>query len=747
MTNKTYMAVWGKDYFEKQNVTLAFRLKFDGKKGEKANFILSAKQLYRVIFNGKLVYYGPERCAHGYSKLDRLDFDLVEGENVLVVEVYQAGVANYYLPLENAYFAALLNVGDKNYSTDDFICYHYSDRVENSQRYCGQRTFVEEYKFDVCRTKFYFGEDIYKKVETISTDCDNIIEKDCEYPALIPYYEFEVIENGWVKQGKKKAKYKLPILNRARKYGERIDYDVLTDIVNNFIYYRGDKKATKSTYALFSAEREISGFINLELDVSENAEIYLIFDEILLPQKNVNGAKRLHFSRCSTANVIKWTLKKGVYKLSTFEAYSFKYIKVVVLKGNAKILTLSATRYENGAPDIFNCKIADKQLENIVRAAYNTYRQNSVDLLMDCPSRERAGWINDVWFSRECPQFFSGNDNPFKSLLRAYGLAPDLGLPKGMIPMCYPSDFRTGLFMVACAMWYVCNLREYQKTYGDDEIVLNGKPKVIDFLDYLKGYENQDGLLENLKGKIFVEWSKANTKPYVKGVNFPTNMLYHLTLICAAELLNDNQLSSKAEKLKKTIIDLSFNGEFFEDNSVKKNGEYVKLNHVTEVCQYYAFECGVADKESFPKLYKTLKDNFIPRQPTPEKYLSVTRANIIIGLCIRERLAYKYGEYDRLLSELKSIYSVMAEKTMTLWEHDKPKASCNHGIAAFAGVCIIKALTGYQGKKDGILIFKKVPYNTDCEIILPCDNEKVKITVKSGKMSVESSIQYKIIED
>ena len=46
-------AVWGKAYIDEKNVTLAFRIKFNAKKGERAIFTLSAKQLYKIIFNGK----------------------------------------------------------------------------------------------------------------------------------------------------------------------------------------------------------------------------------------------------------------------------------------------------------------------------------------------------------------------------------------------------------------------------------------------------------------------------------------------------------------------------------------------------------------------------------------------------------------------------------------------------------------------------------------------------------------------
>ena len=87
----------------------------------------------------------------------------------------------------------------------------------------------------------------------------------------------------------------------------------------------------------------------------------------------------------------------------------------------------------------------------------------------------------------------------------------------------------------------------------------------------------------------------------------------------------------------------------------------------------------------------------------------------------------------------------MSERTATLWEHEREKASCNHGIAAFAGVCIIKSITGYSGVKDGVLYFNKINYKTDCDITFPCGKETVRVIVTNGKMCVKTKLQYKIV--
>ncbi|MHB8336004.1 MAG: alpha-L-rhamnosidase-related protein [Ignavibacteriaceae bacterium] len=44
----------------------------------------------------------------------------------------------------------------------------------------------------------------------------------------------------------------------------------------------------------------------------------------------------------------------------------------------------------------FSCD--DDSLNEIYSAAVQTFRQNSVDIFADCPSRERGGWLCDSYF-------------------------------------------------------------------------------------------------------------------------------------------------------------------------------------------------------------------------------------------------------------------------------------------------------------------------------------------------------------
>ena len=56
--------------------------------------------------------------------------------------------------------------------------------------------------------------------------------------------------------------------------------------------------------------------------------------------------------------------------------------------------------------------------------------------------------------------------------------------------------------------------------------------------------------------------------------------------------------------------------------------------------------------------------------------------NAFIGSYLRLELLSKYGLSKQILNESIATYKAMAERTGTLWESLKPKASCNHGFAS-----------------------------------------------------------------
>ena len=191
--------------------------------------------------------------------------------------------------------------------------------------------------------------------------------------------------------------------------------------------------------------------------------------------------------------------------------------------------------------------------------------------------------------------------------------------------------------------------------------------------------------------------ARSGGKCRAAGVNFPSNMLYAHALETAGELYGVQAYAGKAERLRERIRRLSFNGTFFEDNAIRnRKGELVLAGHLSEACQYYAFYFKTATKEEYGALYRLLKEKFGPNR-TAEVYPQVVRSNAIVGDTLRLLYFLQNGERELVFSESLEYFYKMAERTGTLWEHDSPHDSLNHGFASIAANILLDCYCGFGG--------------------------------------------------
>jgi alpha-L-rhamnosidase len=229
-------------------------------------------------------------------------------------------------------------------------------------------------------------------------------------------------------------------------------------------------------------------------------------------------------------------------------------------------------------------------------------------------------------------------------------------------------------------MWFVVELEDYLARSGDRGLVDDLKPRVMQLLDYFKQFRNSDGLLEKLQSWVFVEWSAAND--FVQDVNYPSNMLYAGTLAAAGRLYDDQKLVDEAERIRRTIRQQAFDGKFFIDNAVRKDGRLEVTKNHTETCQYYAFFFDIANPDTHPDLWKALTEKFGPDREKTKAFPDVPPSNSFIGNVLRMEILSRYGKSRQILDESIGYLLYMADRTGTLWENVSPAASCNHGFAS-----------------------------------------------------------------
>ena len=698
--------VWQAGMECEKNHNLLFRAVVPAREG--AVLRIAGHTHFQLRVNGRFVAVGPARAGHGYYRVDEYALDglLTEPENVISVLVAGYAVNSFaYLDMPS-FLCCEVFAGEELLAATGvcgFEAVLYTQRVKKVQRYSFQRPFAESYVFDAAYDDAacdpaWRGE----TVELAPTEEKNFITRRAPYSA----YEFvpvcESISRGGVKVEVPEKRF----ADRAIvNIGEQLmGYTVdeleqqtageaecfVADNADTAVLPGADADIPADGYVTFRLPCSLTGMPELTVTALEDTTLYLTFDELY-----VDG--QVKFLRLGTSSVIVWKLAGGTtYTLRGFEPYTMQYLNLFAMGGSVQVRGLGLRRFD--FPDALLTKKLDmptERLQKIYDAAVETFRQNTVDVYMDCPSRERAGWLCDSFFTSRVEKTLTGASAVERCFLENFLLPESFKcLPEGMLPMCYPSDHYDGVFIPNWAMWFVLELEEYQKRSGDEELIEAAKPRVYALLDYFKKFENADGLLEKLESWVFLEWSRSNQ--LVQDINFPSNMLYARMLESVAVLYGDEELRTKAKTLKETIRTKCFLGDFFCDNAVYDADGVARLSgEATESCQYYAFFTGVATPRTFPKLWETLVKDFGPDRRTKGSYPQIAFANAFIGNYLRLELLYREGLTDKVVENTDGYFHYMAERTGTLWENVDVSASCNHGFASH----VIYWLNGIYGKK------------------------------------------------
>lgn len=700
---KEAVPVWEKGMQTEKNISLVFRAIIEGNDEIKIN--VASHSRYQIFVDGVFYAAGPARAGHGFYRVSEYTLNKELSAKKTVISIIAAGYnvnSFYLLDMPSFLCAEIERNGEIIYATGsrEFEISRYSSRIRKSPRYSFQRPFTECYIYDAYYDLFMTDPDTHlKTVETEKTEEKNFIERNVPYCLYTEKKVKEIISKGILIPDKDRRCFKdrslKEINDKLKGFNEKeLDtspvnelYAYKTQIMEDSCYAMESVSLGINCCCIYDMGRNNTGYIRLSLTAEHDTVIYAVFNEILPDGKCPDPGK----DACE--NVIKWAIQGGrTYDIVSFEPYTFRYIQIISMY--APTLVTNVSLYEECYPEteLTNLKkMPTENLQKIYNAAVETFRQNATDIFMDCPSRERAGWLCDSFFTARVEKELTGESHIEHNFLENFLLPEKFDdIPEGMLPMCYPADHYDGTYIHNWAFWFVLQLKGYLERSGDRELIDAAKKRVYELLEFTQKYENKDGLLQNIDSWIFVEWSKAND--FVRDINYPSNMLYSKVLDTVADLYGDEALHKKADKLRAAIRKKSFDGEFFCDNAkLTLRGARRTKNH-TETCQYYAFFTGTATKETFPELYEKMFTVFGPGRDTKKTYPEIPVSNAFIGNYLRLFILYTDGEYEKLLKEIEDFFLPMAEKTGTLWENMTEYASCCHGFASHVAYWLNKTV-------------------------------------------------------
>ena len=684
---------------EKYNRHLFFRLHADSLRG--ATLRIAAADFYRLSVNGAFVGFGPARAALGYARVDEYDLSALSdaGQNEILISA-----AGYFckslstartpsflcaeLVRDGAVLAA---TGEDANGFQCFECFEDVTRPQKTERYSVQR---------------HFGEVVDLRADPFTEECRRAVYPTAPVtflPRRVPFADFSVTDlaqfraRGVFAEGDESLAtatncHASALLKNAYSFPpekeENYGFFPESEILHRPFRFVECAKQTKTAnggnvplslrageWATVTLPHIHAGFLRLHLDVSEECDLVLAFSEYC-------ETDTFSFRRVNFQGVLEYFLPKGECRLESFEPYAFMTVAVFVKRGAVTLRSAGCRAYARNTALAQRPAFRDPALAEIYQAALRTFAHNAVDLFTDCPSRERAGWLCDSFFTARAEQFFFGDCPIEDAFLENYVNYQNTdGFPRGVLPMCYPSDPHNDLkFIPQWNMWYVLEVAEHltqRRPHKDREPF---RPSVLGILAFLEQYENEHGLLEDLPSWNFVEWSDANR--WTAGVNYPTNFLYAATLDAAADTFHLPHLRPKAERIRKTARSLSFDGEVFLDHALRENGALVNQKRASEAGQYYAILFGGVDLDSAPygALRSHVADCFQSFDPRDRAFCPI---NAFIGLYLRIWVLANRKDGALLAKTVSDFCAEMCRKTGTLWEYRDGGGSLDHGFASF----------------------------------------------------------------
>ncbi|MBQ9760724.1 MAG: hypothetical protein IJW16_05190 [Clostridia bacterium] len=662
---------------------------------------ITAVSFYQVWVNGKFVAFGPARTAKNYARVDVLPLDAYaknDKNEILIM------VAGYYCRslstvIQPSFVQAELRRGDEVLLATgrDFEAYLPTTRVQKVKRYSVQRHFHEVWDFQngsaLCDPAFRTELEVIENAPTP-------IERRAPYA----YYEDRMQETalsvGTLQFDETRrcrtAPYSFIPDARWGKYEEsEIQYRPY-----EFMQQHAQTVTAKDCalplsigemeYALFDLKKIETGFVKLSATATSDAELAICFTE------DCDG-KEFLFTNMNVYNSITLCLKAGKsIDFLSFEPYVGRYFIVAAQKGAIKLNAFGIKTFIHDPHGVLPKEPEDPSLRSIFNGAVRTFTHNAVDIYMDCPSRERAGWLCDSYFTGKTEYALFGNTQVEDAFLENYRLYKNEGeFPMGALPMVYPADGQNDKkFIPQWTMWYFLEVEDYINNRGhqNDGSREAFRPSLEALLAFYKIYENGDGLLERLPSWNFIEWSAANE--WGTDVNYPTNFLYAAVLEANYRLYGDEYYLRRANEVRARAIADSFDGTRFYDHSVRsKSGDLkLKKEHCSEIAQYYAILFGGFDihDEKYANLYHLVtKLCYADSTEIPEDMEPI---NAFIGVYLRLEALLHMKEYDLVLKDVREFFGEMEALTGTLWEYRQRLGSRDHGFASYALVAILKAL-------------------------------------------------------
>ena len=416
------------------------------------------------------------------------------------------------------------------------------------------------------------------------------------------------------------------------------------------------------------------GFLELYLTVEEDCVMDVLNTDALSEKGHVEG----------NTYAARYVLKAGKYHLISFEPRLIRYVKCI-FRTRGKVEIACPAVLEDTYPDdhtaYFSCD--DGDLNRIYEASRRTLRLNMLDLFMDCPQRERGGWLCDSYFSARGAWQMFGDLRVEKDFLENFLLTDADHMWQGFFPEVYPGVRGKGeirdVGIRNWSFWLMLELCDYCDRSGDGQFAKKHRGRVERFVEGLLGLRGEHGLLEKDAGPFFVDWSLANQPFALEPVSIPINCLAVFMLKRLAGLYQKEEWYQAAEKMEEAVSRLTQEKAFGQSGCETEGGVALEL--------WSGFH---GDDREYIRRFVDSMGSCPKYRPDP----NIGKANLFIGLMLRFDVLARMGRADVLVREWKDLYlEELQNGAGTLFESIQERSGC-HGFNGYVGALMTNQILG-----------------------------------------------------
>lgn len=538
--------IWPEDTEKARNAYALFRRRFRAVQDGVLRIDIAADNVYGLTVDGRFIGRGPARSHLEYFSYDSFEIPLTRGEHIIAVTAHHVGQEN-----------ACMMLGRPGLIADVTFVSDTSEQVDLSTGEGWKCILSDAWEKNPPELMSHFGFYELRDLRML--------------PRRWRTQEFD--DSGWSQPfviGRppcapwtRMIKRDLPLLQMEERncvpvaVGKWLEVQPDAPLPADQSHSRTRTRASSmpeipielgvsdaGRHVTVDFGRTTSGYLTLGfLNSTPGQVVDVSYDEVLKPDGAVDPERT--YARMTD----RYILDGGPTEIIVAHPRGFRYVTIDAHPTPEQMVLGSVTAIEETYPfemqESFSS--SDDQLERFFAKSGLTVRISTADAYMDCPTRERVQWMEDMYMHNRVAAFAFGDMTMSRHALfqAAQGQLAD-----GRINGFFPTD-RTNLGFASSSLMWINMLVDYWLHTGNDDIqsLLPPTKRLLDFIDSCK---DEFGLISSWPAGQFWDWAPLDDT----GCLLLTNAAY----IIALERLNAHEvfrsalgdLSAKIEQARRS---------------------------------------------------------------------------------------------------------------------------------------------------------------------------------------------------